>query len=341
MDADERSSLGQATVLRDRALAIRGSPSLHFIHVALPHYPWTLSRTGVRTSHFPPGFEPESPAFEFLARQRFQLHSMQVGAADALIGELVDHLRSMGSWDDTLLVVMSDHGLGIAPPDLGRTLTEQNREEMLRMPLFIKAPGQRRGEVRDDVAQTIDVMPSIVDLLGIRTNWSFDGHSLYDGSESNIAPKVSADVAAAIAVAKRHADRFPYGDDWVGLAAVGENGDLVGRSVGEFAQGPPSDYRATLSQAALLTDLPANGTMPFVLTGRLATPADDERQPRELLAAINGVFAGVIGGYQPKDGGWTFDGYVADLYRQGPNEVSLYDVERSGTEITLHEIPQG
>ena len=86
------------------------------------------------------------------------------------------------------VVVTSDHGIDITPPGFTRTESADNLDELFRIPLFIKAPGQTQGELRDDPASTVDVLPSLVDLLDIETDWSFDGHSLFDGS----APKIRA-----------------------------------------------------------------------------------------------------------------------------------------------------
>ena len=330
MAADERSPRAR---VRPRApsskiVAIDARPSVHFVHVALPHRPWVLSRSGLATSN---SLEydrpiPSAPGYAFGARLDAQLHAMQVGAVDRMVGELVDHLRSLSTWDQTLLVVTSDHGTNLTPPDIGRMkVTDANREEVYRMPLFIRSPGQTEGEIRDDSAQTIDVLPSIVDLLGADVDWEFDGHSLYDGSTAHTAPLVSPDVSVVFDIAERRAEEFPHGDDWTALAAVGENGDLVGTDVGELTVGNPSAYSATLTQQALFSDLPtADGTEPFVLAG--ATVRGGSAEPPELLAAINGRIAGVVGGYRPEGSGWAFTGYVADFYRGGANDVSLYEV---------------
>jgi sulfatase-like protein len=336
LDADERSPLGQAGVLRTMIAAIDGSPAVHFVHVALPHRPWVLSRTGVGTTFSPELItDPNAAGYEFAARMEYQLHSMQVGAADTLVGELVDHLRDTPAWDDTLLVVTSDHGTNLSPPDIGRMkVTDANREEVYRVPLFIKAPGQVDGEIRDDSVQNIDVLPSVVDLLGAQVDWEFDGHSLYDGSTARIDPKVSTDVGAAIAIAERRREEFPHGDDWMALAAVGANGDLVGASVADLDVGGPSEWQATLDQADLFDNLPTDDNeLPFVLAGTLAGGRSD---PPELLAAVNGTIAGVVGGYRGSNDSWTFTGYVADLYVAGRNEVELYEVSRDGDEVTLH-----
>jgi hypothetical protein len=263
---------------------------------------------------------------------------MQLGAADVLVGDLVEHLRSLPTWERTLLVVTSDHGDNHTPPNISRLrVTDANREEIFRVPLFIKTPGQVTGTVRDDSAQTIDVLPSIVDLVDAEVDWEFDGHSLFDGSTAHTAPKVSTDVDDNLAIAKRRAEEYPYGYDWTALAAVGENGDLVGRRVDDLTIGSPSRYHASLSQENLLADLPtAEGTMPFVLAGRALLPNGSAEPPPELLAAVNGTLAGVIGGYRPEGGGWAFTGYVADFYREGANQVDLYEVSREGGVPTLH-----
>ena len=202
------------------------------------------------------------------------------------------------------------------------------------MPLFIKVPGQVDGEIRDDSVQNLDVLPSIVDILGADVDWEFDGHSLFDGSAAHTAPKVSTDVAAAIAIAERRRDDFPYGDDWMALAAVGDNGDLVGTAVADLELGDRSVRRATLDQADLFDALPTEDhELPFVLAG---TVTGGSSEPPELVAAVNGTVAGVIGGYRPSGDGWAFTGYVADLYVAGRNDVALYEVTRDGDAVTLH-----
>ncbi len=334
--ADEKSPLGQAGVLRDEIAAITGEPAVHFVHVALPHRPWVLSPAGVVTSYSPELItDPDEPGYDFAARQEYQLHSMQVGAADTLVGELVDHLRSTPAWEDTLLVVTSDHGTNLTPPNIGRMkVTDANREEVYRVPLFIKAPGQTTGEIDDTSAQNLDVLPTIVDLLDAEVDWEFDGHSLVDGSTAHTAPKVSTDVDAALAIAEGRAEDFPLGDDWTALAAVGAHGDLVGTAVDEAALGAPSRLDVELAQADELADLPTDdGEVPFVLAGTITGTSSE---PPELVVAVNGTIAGVTGGYRRHGDGWAFTAFVGDVYRDGANDVALYEVAADG--VTLRPL---
>jgi hypothetical protein len=338
LDDAEKTARRQAAILQEHVAQITASPALHFIHVALPHGPWMLNRSGYRSTLVPDlPKSPARPSEEFAVRQQYQLHAMQVGAADALVAELLEHLRSTGAWDETLLVVLGDHGTSFSLPDIWRKITDANRDEVLRPALFIKAPGQAEGEIRDDPAQTIDIVPSIADLLDARTDWEFHGHSLYDGSSSHTVPKVSTDVDTAVAIAARRAEWFPNGDGWVGLAAVGDDGDLVGSEVTDHDVGAPSDLRLRLAQRHVLADLPwGDGRMPYVLSGHIS--GDGGRRPPELLVAVNGRLAGVAGGYARDGDAWEFSAYVADFYRPGANEVTLYEVERAGGDAHLHPL---
>ena len=322
-------------MLAEQIAAIGPEPSLHVIHVSLPHRPWTLAPSGHSLASVPrAASDPKAQATDFSARLAYQLHSMQVGAVDVSIGALVDRLQASPTWEDTLLVVTSDHGYSLTPPDLGRTVTAGNAEEVYRVPIFIKAPGQVTGEVSDDTAQTIDILPSIIDLLDARVSWQLDGHSLYDDSSAHTEPVVDPSVDAVLAIAARRAAQFPYGDDWVGLAAVGANGDLVGRTIAELTVGAASDHPVTLDQRGLMARLPtADGSVPLVLTGSVA---GDAPPSTELVVAVNGTIAGVVGDYQPTGRGWTFTGYVADLYRDGANDVQVFEVERAATGTILH-----
>jgi hypothetical protein len=339
LDPFDRSALGQFRALEQSVSLIEASPSVNFIHVALPHYPWTLTPWGTRLTRFPNQLpdDPDDPAYDITTALVYQLHSLQAGAADVAVGNLIEHLRSVGAWDDALVVITSDHGLSLLPPDLGRKLTDNSREELLRMPLFMKAPGQEEGEVRDDVAQTIDILPSMIDLLGIRTDWEFDGHSLFDGSQPSTDPLVDESLQPALDIAARHAADFA-GDDWVGLAGSGEFGDLAGTRVEDVATGNPSQMVWSPDDGDLFASLPtSDGQVPYLLAGTMSAPEIDRRPP-DLVVAVNGTIAGTVGATEPVDSGWRFLGLVGPYFRDGANAVDAYEVERTPLGPVLHPV---
>ena len=99
------------------------------------------------------------------------LYTGGVLAADRWLGRLIDALRQQGVYDRTILVVTSDHG-----EEFGDHTREfwydmhghSTYEEVIHVPLLIKLPGGYAGGTRvPTVVETVDVMPTILDVLKI------------------------------------------------------------------------------------------------------------------------------------------------------------------------------
>jgi hypothetical protein len=336
----DRGRIKQVSALNRQVDLISAEPSVNFVHVLSPHHPYDLTPWGgTNTDTWNPAAVPDGPSdpgFDFIFRELRGLQAMQIGVADQAIGHLIDHLKETGAWEKGTVVVTSDHGVDISPPGFTRIFTEDNMDELFRVPMFIKVPGQTAGETRDDEASSVDVLPSLVDLLGIETEWEFDGHSLFDGSEPKIDRVVTSDVEAAFEEAARQQAVFPRGEGWDDLAAVGEGEDLVGRPVSDLPVGEPSELSVSFDRADLLANLSTVGEVPYSLRGRLE---GSEATPPELAVALNGTFAGTIGGWYRGDGDeWLFTGLMANYFVDGPNDVVAYQVERTGDRITLHPV---
>src|SRR5262249_37719799 len=85
------------------------------------------------------------------------------------------------------------HGISFLPGQPYRHATPATRADILRVPLFIKKPGQTSGEISDRNVQTIDVLPTIAHVLGAPLPWSMDGQSAFGASESEPRAKVFFD----------------------------------------------------------------------------------------------------------------------------------------------------
>jgi hypothetical protein len=323
----ERAGSGQRAAFREVIATIDDEPAVHLIHVALPHSPWGLTPYGdVRNSVIPSRDTPGDLASEVRVRLAYQMHAMQLGATDALLGELTDHLKTKGIFDDSLVVVAADHGISFTAPDIGRRRTDRNAEELLRVPLFVKEPGQRGGFVDDRPAQTIDVLPTIIDVLGAEVDWELDGRSLRTLREPSVPRRVQDGVAPLLDLARERAS-WGQPDGWRGLAAVGPRGDLVGQRVKDLPIGQRAVGTVQFDQDEEFGSLPSPGDKaPYVLTGKVDAPS----KPRDVVVAVNGVVAGVLDGFYPSDGGWFFYGLVTDEYVDGANQVEAYVVEDGG-----------
>ena len=91
----------------------------------------------------------------------------EIAKADAIVGDLLEHLKSTGVYDRALIVFLSDHGEGLWQHGEDQHGILLYRES-LQVPLMIKLPAsQRGGTAVDHPAQLIDVYPTVLALLGI------------------------------------------------------------------------------------------------------------------------------------------------------------------------------
>ena len=158
------------------------TPTLHYIHLVIPHRPWQWLPSGLRYPS-PPGtlgvpragavWEQE-PAWRQLGRQR---HWLQLAFADRMLGETLSTLRQRGLLDQAVVVVTADHGISFAPGTAARIIGRGNDPWIMWVPLFIKEPGQTKGRIDDRNWEHVDLLPTLADYAGVRLPWPVDGRS--------------------------------------------------------------------------------------------------------------------------------------------------------------------
>lgn len=153
-------------------------PTLDLLHVLIPHSPWTYLPSGFR--YDAPHLPIDGQWWAQLARER---HLLQVGYTDRLLGEILQVLEQSDRYDESLIVVTSDHGHSFTPGSAGRNVDDTLRglTELAWVPLFIKAPGQTEGVVDDRNWQQVDLLPTIADHVGVEVPWEVDGRSALSG----------------------------------------------------------------------------------------------------------------------------------------------------------------
>jgi arylsulfatase A-like enzyme len=97
---------------------------------------------------------------------------------DAQLGVLFAALKSMGLWDDTLIILTSDHGEQLG--DHGLMGKFGFYEASQHVPLIVRAPGARStaGGAVHQFTESIDLFPTILDWIGHPVPNQVDGHSL-------------------------------------------------------------------------------------------------------------------------------------------------------------------
>ena len=118
-----------------------------------------------------PGITPQD------LQHLIDLYDEEIAFFDSQLAELLQVIRDAGRMEDTILVFVSDHGedfLEHGHIKHCRTLFDSS----IKTPLLLRLPGARPG-VLDRPVQNLDVVPTLLDYLGIDTGGlAFEGESL-------------------------------------------------------------------------------------------------------------------------------------------------------------------
>jgi len=118
------------------------------------------------------------------------LYAGEISYLDRFIGEVISKLKEEGVYDKTLIIFTSDHGEMLGEHHLiehGESLYQ----EEIHVPLIIKLPADMKytcGARVNEIVEHVDVMPTLIDLLGVKSNIKLEGkslRSLMSGSSGN------------------------------------------------------------------------------------------------------------------------------------------------------------
>jgi len=218
---------------------------------------------------------------QHLADAGRQLHLLQVQAADTLLGEMLDRLKQIGAYKDSMIVVTADHGVAFSLDQPTRAVTPQNYPQIMWPPLFIKYPDESSARVDDRPAQSVDIVPTIADVVGAKIDYPIDGRSLL-GAPRPEGPRPmyqwgAGELAGALAGAKyappgSHLDfdgatgfkqvlaaraAPPGGDPTLRIyrATGGEYGALLGTSVAPIVRDEPGRLTVSIAKIRNLSNV--------------------------------------------------------------------------------------
>jgi len=325
-------------------------PAVYFLHSFLPHLPWMYLPSGNQYDPGGPmrGLDIRTERWEdddWAVTQAYQRHLLQVGFVDSLVGELIKTLEDAGLYDSTILIVTADHGLSFWPGESRRGAMGPHGVDVLKIPLFMKAPHQEHGVVSDCPARSVDVLPTIADVLGIELPYPVDGRSLTDDLEvdGRSVPKSASPCgaqtvsAAESASLTRKVTLFGSGADRERLFRVGPNGQLVGKRVGEFSLAGNGHVVAKFSRtvSSALNIAAGSRLVPAHITGVLSGGGDPEAL--ELAVAVNGVIRAVTRSFRQGPNTRGFSAMVPEsAFVPGQNKVEVFTVSTGqGEEVIL------
>lgn len=326
--------------------------TLHFLHLLLPHTPWSFFPSGrsYGEAQLPVGLAPgvfwsDRP---WLIRQAFQRHLLQVGYTDTLLGQLIRRLERSGLYDQALIVLVADQGVSFIAGGKSRNVSEQNIADIAPVPLFIKFPEQRTGRVDSRAVRTIDILPTIADVLDVRLPWSLDGRSLLEswtGPSSVAVGKMDgtfieasqSDIEAGMESTLRR--KAFFGRTWDSLLTTGLPQHLVGLKVGSLPTPVAAGARVDFDNEELFITVDmSSGFVPARITGTIDGAEVDSDRP--LVIAVNGRIAAPTRSFRI-NGKQRFSALVSETaFRNGFNRVELFSIERGRPALNLARLGQ-
>jgi hypothetical protein len=338
------------------AIRDRPRPTFYFHHALLPHEPWLYLPSGHQSR--PSGEDPipgiNKPGgwhVPWLTDHNHLRLLLQVGYTDRELGRLMRRLRRTGLFDRALLVVVADHGYSFElNVQSRRQITERNIDEIAPVPFFVKAPGQTEGEVDDSILRSVDIVPTIADLLGVTVPWDIDGHSAYSNM-TRARQHVSMarrDFGRVVSIDREEWERrraelrvwrarkfgtgaqseLVFGDPWASAYRIGPHPELLGDRV---RGAPAADVRGELANAALLDHVdPRDPILPTRVAGRIE--GGPPGAVRDLAVAVNGRIRAVgrsfhLRGRRPEFFSLIFP---ESALRRGANRLDLLEVRPAG-----------
>ena len=258
---------------------------------------------------------------------------------------VLDRLREIDEYDDTLIIVVSDHGVSFQPGESTRSLSDENLADVAYSPLLIKEPGQVDGAVDDANLLSVDLPPTVATMLGTELPWDVDGIAAPtgDGADGRGEDKYIYSYTDAFTYeflgveeftdgdryAAMLADRFPGVDDGesrlAGLYEGQPGADLIGRSSADVLRSGEGEARVRELDALRR---PTKPELLAEVTGVVSDADPDDI----VVVAVNGTVVGVSPLYEE---GGTANQFVvllpAGAMRADRNEIELGLLDASGT----------
>ncbi len=321
-------------------------PTLGFLHVMLPHVPWEFVPSGKKygTKMLREVGLGAWSKYDALLDLGVQRHLLQLGFVDALLGELIGRMKEVGAYDETLVIITSDHGCSLRGLDRDTPTIERARD-LLHVPLFVKLPGQTDGRIVDRNVESIDLLPTIADVLGIEVPWETDGRSAFDEEPARKKKVLHNKGGGSVAVDGTFPEAWPaldhkrtlFGESptWRDVFQPGQASEELGRPVEEFELGVLEGAQARIANAEAIRAWEGTSTVyPGLLLGSV-TVAEGDPAPREVVFAINGVIRGVSQTYAREGSSASFVALISDKDLPAHPQLRLYTRGPEGRLLAL------
>ena len=170
----------------------KGARHLLYLHLMTPHLPLEPSEEARKRFGLEPDFAPggrltiwqvdrwkgqATPARREMVKKAYRAG---VFDGDRYVGEILSAIDAAGQRDDTIVVLLADHGEELWEHD-AYGHERGVWEALVHVPLLIRSPGLRPARVEARAVQLIDLGPTLLQMLGVEEQpASWQGQNLFD-----------------------------------------------------------------------------------------------------------------------------------------------------------------
>ncbi len=339
-------------------LAKSDKPRLNFLHLVVPHDPWSHLPSGKEYMRNSRISDRTAGAFgewgelwgpdELMVQYGWQRYLLQLQYADRCLGRILDRLEAIDEFDRSLLIVVADHGMAFVSGQERRTPTNTTVADLMSVPLFIKLPEQNIGQTSDMNVETIDVLPTIADIIKLPLADAVDGESLVAPNYHERPRKTMYfEGDQTIVVDPEFSQRFDSVDRMVAIFGTGGQDDrlwnlntipeLVGKEIAASNIGPASQWTINLERGGEKYDATKPDFVPSYYLGSLEGP--EIGSPVQIAIAINGRIAATTrtstNPAAPRE--WTVllreEFFTSEAYT-----AQLFEIEQRNGSFAVHEL---
>jgi len=115
---------------------------------------------------------------ETMAKKLIHGYYASVSYVDAQIGKVINALDNLGLRDNTVIILVGDHGWSLM--EHGLWVKHSNFRVALQVPLIVNAPTIQKNKRTNSIAELVDIYPSICDLINVAKPKHLEGDSFIE-----------------------------------------------------------------------------------------------------------------------------------------------------------------
>ncbi|MBL8840538.1 MAG: sulfatase [Planctomycetes bacterium] len=176
------------------------------------------------------------------------LYDGEIAWQDECLGRLLDGLRKVGRFDETLIVVVADHGEALGEHSQIYEHNSEVYDEVMRVPLVVRRPDlSARGERVKPLVRTLDVAPTVLEWLGMAPEPAMQGQSLLPFTDADGERRAAAEGPGSIlleALRERQVNPTPRSlvalrsDRWKAIVTLDAQGEALRTELYDLERDP-------------------------------------------------------------------------------------------------------